>query len=83
MKRRACLVDGCCAPPVALGLCSTHYGRLRRGRPIDEEPEPIEEPHRVVVVLSGDLHAELIRKARDRETTMSQLIRDTLSEVFQ
>ena len=82
MKRRHCLVDGCHGMPVALGLCTTHYGRLRRGRPIEEDPHSIEEPHRVVVVLPGELHEKIQEKARTKETTTSQLIRDTLTEAF-
>jgi hypothetical protein len=83
VKLRHCLVHACGAVPVALGLCSTHYGRLRRGRPIEEDPEAILEPHRVVVVIPADLHRRIARAASTAETTTSQLIREKLQEAFQ
>ena len=82
MRHRHCLVNDCHGMPVALGLCTTHYGRLRRGRDIEADPQPIEEPHRVVVVLPGELHERIQKRARVKQTTTSQLIRDTLNEAF-
>lgn len=34
----SCKVEGCGDPVLAKGMCQKHYGRARRGQPLDVEP---------------------------------------------
>ncbi len=77
-----CTVKGCEDARFSLGLCSRHYSRLRRGRPLDEDPEPIEDPQRVVVVLPGQLYGFIKQAASKRRIAASSLIRQMLQKEF-
>ena len=77
-----CTIKGCEKDRFSLGLCTRHYGRLRRGRPLDDDPEPIENPQRVVVVLDGPVYLNIKQAARTRRLAASSLIREVLRKEF-
>lgn len=79
---KACF--NCGEEAIALGLCSMHYARLKRGRPLDA---PIFKPRdlsrTVSVCLSPELVEQLTTLAKPLGIGLSEIIRTVLEEQFQ
>lgn len=75
-----CVVQGCTSERVALGLCSRHYARLKRGRTLDEEPVRLKDPRRVVIVIEDAEYDVLQKAAKARHIPTATYIRNLLRE---